>query len=72
MKIYVLVFCIDFSQSTGEIEEFVQVSRDYDVLERVKIDGNTYIDENWDEDDLEWNGSSLSSKPYYQIKEFEV
>lgn len=72
MKVFVLVLSVDISSTPGSIHEFIEVSTDEEDLTDKMEEGNEEINEEWDEDDQEWDGMSMSSKPYYFILEKEI
>jgi hypothetical protein len=72
MKVYVLLFSQDISGTKGSIDEFVKISSDKDELIKLMDLENKFIDSNWDDEDEEWGGVNMSSKPYYYIMETEI
>ena len=72
MKIYVLLFNKDISSTSGGIDELVKISKDKDELELIMESTNTEIDEDWDDEECEWDGTLFSSQPYMWIQEQEL
>lgn len=72
MKVFILVLNQDITNTPTDIDQFVKVSLNREELENLMETGNSEIDEVWDEDWMEYDGISMSSKPYYYIMEKEV
>jgi len=72
MKVFILVFNQDITNTPTDIDQFVKVSLNREELEKEVKVKNSEIDEVWDEDWMEYDGISMSSKPYYYIIEKEV
>ena len=72
MKVFILVFNQDITNTPTDIDQFVKVSLNREELEKEVKVKNSEIDEVWDEDWMEYDGISMSSKPYYYIMEKEV
>lgn len=72
MKVYVLLFSQDISGTKGQIDEFIKISKDKDELLQLVETKNQWINEEWDDDDMEWNGVLMDGKPYYHIQEIEI
>ena len=72
MKVFILVFNQDITNTPTDIDQFVKVSLNREELEKEVKVKNSEIDEVWDEEWMEYDGISMSSKPYYYIIEKEV
>jgi len=72
MKVFILVFNQEITNTPTDIDQFVKVSLNREELEKEVKVKNSEIDEVWDEDWMEYDGISMSSKPYYYIIEKEV
>lgn len=72
MKVFILVFNQDITNTPTDIDQFVKVSLNREELEKEVKVKNSEIDEVWDEEWMEYDGISMSSKPYYYIMEKEV
>lgn len=72
MKVFILVFNQEITNTPTDIDQFVKVSLNREELEKEVKVKNSEIDEVWDEDWMEYDGISMSSKPYYYIMEKEV
>jgi len=72
MKVFILVLSQDITNTPGDLDQFIKVSRNREELETLMEEGNSEINGSWDPDWMEWDGVSMSSKPYYYIIEEEV
>jgi len=72
MKVFILVLSQDITNTSGDLDQFIKVSRNREELETLMEEGNSEINGSWDPDWMEWDGVSMSSKPYYYIIEEEV
>ena len=72
MKVFILVLNQEITNTPTDIDQFVKVSLNREELEKEVQVGNSRIDEAWDEDWMEYDGTSMSDKPYYYILEKEV
>lgn len=72
MKVYVLVFNIDISGTPSSSSQFVKVSRSKEELESLMDEYNAAIERDYDEDDMEFDGISVSDRPYYSIEEYMI
>ena len=72
MKVFILVLSQDITNTPGDLDQFIKVSRNREELETLMKEGNSEIDGSWDPEWMEWDGVSMSSKPYYYIIEEEV
>ena len=72
MKVFILVFNQEITNTPTDIDQFVKVSLNKEELEKEVKVKNSEIDEVWDENWLEYDGISMSDKPYYYIIEKEV
>jgi len=72
MNVFILILNQDITNTPTSIEQFVKVSNNREELEKLMEEGNSEINEVWDEDWMEYDGVSMSSKPYYSIIQEEV
>jgi len=72
MKVYVLVLYLDYPSTRSGVQEFIEVSTDKNKLEKTMNKENRLINKYWSDDEMEYIGVTMSSKPYYSIIEKEV
>lgn len=72
MKVYVLVLNLDIQNTPCGFESIIDISANREKLDEICIERNGLIDKDWDEDEMEFDGALMSSKPYYSVLEKEV
>jgi hypothetical protein len=56
MKVFILVLSQDITNTSGDLDQFIKVSRNREELETLMEEGNSEINGSWDPEWMEWDG----------------
>ena len=72
MKVYILKLELDIQSTPGGIDTFIEISKNKESLEDKMKVLDKQLNEDWNEDDEDFDGILMSTKPYYFISEYDI